>query len=304
MSRLAIVAVLVSGGCGATGVGLGGTCSLDATCESGTVCDFTDPDGPVCIDAAGDLDGDGIPNDQDFCEHAPGGAFDEDRDGIGDDCDPCPIAPPPATPDADGDAVDAPCDPDPSVPGDQLVVFDGFNAGLPAGWIASPNWTFVGGDAIATPTDPVTTEQLVAPVPLNSTHLAVRVQYRIDSVDDTATSPFAGILAVDERPAGGTTIRCGGSRTGTADRLLLDADAATSSDPFETSLFDSAALYRLALEVDNTDAGCAIVADLETGATQATTTGEVLNRAGFAVRGAVARFQYLMVVQRDLAPQQ
>jgi len=284
-------------GCGA-GVGIGGACSLDEACEDGAVCDFTDPDGPVCIDASGDLDGDGIPNGQDFCAHVPGGAFDEDRDGIGDDCDPCPIAPPPAFPDRDNDGVDAPCDPEPSVDGDQLVVFDGFNTGKPDGWMASAGWTFVGGEALATPVDPVTTEQLLAPLPLVSQHLAVLVQYRIDSVDPQATSPFSGILAVDQRPAGGTTIRCGGARTGMADRLLLDADAATASKDFTTSLFDSAGLYRLALQVDNTDAGCAIVADLEAGAAQATSTGEVLNQAGFAVRGAVARFQYLLVIQR------
>jgi len=293
--------VVAIGGCGA-GVEIGGQCSLENTCESGAICDFTDPGGPVCIDADGDLDGDGIPNGMDFCEHAPGGAFDEDRDGVGDECDRCPIAPPPATPDADNDDVDAPCDPEPTEDGDQLVAFDGFNNGLPANWTASDGVTFVGGEAVATPADPVAFEQLVAPLPLVSQHMAVLVQYRVDSVDPQATAPFAGIVALDQRPAGGTVIRCGGARTGTSDRLLLDADAGTASDDFMTSLFDSAGLYRLALQVDNASAGCAIVADLETGAAQATSTGEVLNQAGFAVRGAVARFQYVMVVQRNPAP--
>ena len=62
-------------GCGA-GVELGGECDQQRKCEDGAVCDFTDPEGAVCIDADGDLDGDGIPNRNDFCNHAPGGELD------------------------------------------------------------------------------------------------------------------------------------------------------------------------------------------------------------------------------------
>src|SRR5215218_9175621 len=92
------------GGCGSST--LAGPCSLSSPCSDGEICDFTDPAGPVCIDSDGDLDGDGLPNGKDFCQHQAGGEFDEDKDGIGDDCDRCPIAPPRATPDTDGDMVD------------------------------------------------------------------------------------------------------------------------------------------------------------------------------------------------------
>ena len=89
-----LLLILMLAGC--SGASLGGPCSVAHACGDGAICDLTDPDGPTCIDAAGDVDGDGIPNGNDFCEHAPGGAHDEDTDGIGDDCDPCPIAKPPA----------------------------------------------------------------------------------------------------------------------------------------------------------------------------------------------------------------
>ena len=230
------------------------------------------------------------------------GGPDEDGDGIGDACDRCPIAPPPAVADSDNDDVDSPCDPDPTEDGDQIVAFDGFNAGLPAGWTASAGWTFENGEAIATPGDAVVEERLVASLPLVSQHVALLARYEINSVLSGATAPFTGVVAVDERPAGGSEVRCGGSRTGTADRLLLDGDVAVASDPFTSSLFDSNGSYRLALQLDNANAGCAIIAAQETGAAQAATPGEAVNRGGFSVRGSVARFQYLLVVQRGTPP--
>src|SRR3954463_15183255 len=98
----------------------GGACDASNKCDDGQICDRTNPGGQVCIDASGDVDGDGIPNGKDFCQHMKGGASDEDGDGIGDECDACPIAAPGAA-DADGDAVAAPCDPDTRTPGDRIL---------------------------------------------------------------------------------------------------------------------------------------------------------------------------------------
>jgi hypothetical protein len=291
--RYASIVTLLLAGCGGD---LGGPCSATDRCEEG-VCDLTDPAGATCIAADGDLDGDGIRNDDDFCNHEPGGAFDEDADGFGDECDRCPTARPEASPDADADEVDSPCDPDPTVDGDRIVVFDGFNSGLPADWKASAGWQFVGGEAVVTPADPILVEQVSAVLPLVSQQIAVLGQYRIDEVDAQATQNFAGIVALDQRPAGGSIIQCAGTRTGTLDRLVLDTDTSTDSATF-TDLFDSASLYRIALRLDRTEAACAMIADEETGATQTTSGGEAMTEAGLVAKGATARFQYLLVVQR------
>jgi hypothetical protein len=81
--RQAILLVALTA-CGAHNTG---PCDHDNPCDDGYVCDFTDPQGPSCLDASGDLDGDGLLNGEDFCPRGPGGQFDEDGDGIGDDCD-------------------------------------------------------------------------------------------------------------------------------------------------------------------------------------------------------------------------
>ncbi|HEU0034485.1 MAG TPA: hypothetical protein VFQ53_27870 [Kofleriaceae bacterium] len=296
MARALVVGSIVTvlGGCGAN---LGGPCALDNPCEDG-VCDLTDPSGGTCIAADGDLDGDGIRNDKDFCNHVAGGAFDEDRDGLGNECDPCPIAAPPETPDGDDDGVDSPCDPDPRTSGERITVFDGFDDGMPAGWKATAGWTFVGGEAIVTPIDPIAIEQLTAPLPLVTQSIAVLGQYRIDASDPQATQNFAGVVAIDERPAGGSRVSCAGTRTGTTDNLVLDTPTASTAKPF-TNLFDSASLYRVAMQLDAADAACAMIADAETGAVQATTNGEIMNGGGLVAKGATARFQYLLVVQRQ-----
>jgi hypothetical protein len=173
----------------------------------------------VCIDNDGDVDDDGIPNARDFCNATMGGGFDEDGDLLGDICDPCPIARPPMARDPDGDAVDAPCDPDSSTPGDSIVLFEGFNNGMPEGWKTIGTWDFRGGEVIGTPPDPSTTAQLTGPLTLITTKMAVLGSYRIDSVDMQATTSYVGITAIDKRPAGTSSIGCGGQRAGGADAL-------------------------------------------------------------------------------------
>ena len=288
------VLALVLAGCGAD---LGGPCSATEPCSEG-VCDLTNPGGGECVDADGDGDGDGIPNKRDFCQHEMGGEYDEDLDGLGDICDACPIAPPPAQPDSDGDEVDSPCDPDPSTKGDTIVLFDGFNGGaLPMGWKSTMAWTFQGGEAIATPGSPTAVETMSAPLPLVSSHIAVLARWRVDRVDAAATENAVRVTALDIRPAGVTTIACGSSRVGGMDRLLLDTGTAFSQDTVD-GLFDPASLYRGALKIDGAQAQCALIADRDTGAAQAMTSGENMTQAGLGAKGATVRFGYLLAVQR------
>ncbi len=300
MQRLLLVAILL-GGCESS---TGGPCSANDLCADGAVCDFTAEMGPICVDADGDEDGDGLPNSKDFCQHQMGGAFDEDLDGYGDDCDRCPIAPPPATPDTDGDEVDSPCDPDASQPGDRIVVFDGFNGGaLPTNWKATPGWTFQGGEAKIDPVSPTDVATLTAPLSLVSTKIAILAKYRVDRVSTGATESAASVIGVDRRPAGATTITCGGSRVGTMDRLTLDTGIAGAIDSMD-ALFDPASEYRVALKLEGAQAQCALISSRETGAAQANHSGEAMSEAGVSARGATIRFSYVLAVQRGPMPPQ
>lgn len=282
------------------GAGVGDACSLTATCADGAVCDHTSPGGPVCVDAATDDDGDGLPAATDFCQHQAGGRYDEDQDGVGDDCDRCPIAAPPITPDPDGDEVDAPCDPDATIGGDRIVAFTGFNEpGIPAAFRVSTAsaWEVRGGEIIVT-AGPTGLETLTTALPLSSNHMAVLARYRVDAVDTTASENAASVIGIDRRPAGTSVVSCGASRSGGTDRLLLDTDLANEADPFLTPLFDPASLYRLAARVTNASAACVMIANDETGAVTTSTTGQAMTEAGVSARGATVRFSYVLAIQR------
>jgi len=296
-SILATTLSLALAACGSVGTQPGDSCDAKTPCSGGQICDMTDPAGPACLSGTGDLDGDGIPNDKDFCEHMAGGAFDEDRDGIGDECDACPIAKPPAVAETDGDGVDSPCDPNPTMPGDKIVLFNGFNAPLPGTWkTTSAAWQVVGGEAVMRPGNAATLEQLSVPV-AGTPHMAIFAAYRIDSVASGATAADAGVIGLDHRPAGDLNAVCGGSRSGGTDQLLVTTSAGTGTKGF-TNLFNPASLYRVTEQLDGANANCALIADNEVGAVQTAASGDAMTAAGLFARGATARFSYLLVVAR------
>jgi hypothetical protein len=195
------------------------------------------------------------------------------------------------------DLVDAPCDPDSAVAGDQIVVFEGFNSTIPENWKQTGTWEALGGEVRITPPDSSTLAILSAPLPLFTTKMAVLGQYRIDSADATASQSLVGVTALDIRPAGVSSVSCGGARAGGMDSLLLDTDAGAAARPF-ANLFDSASRYQVAQKLEGIQAACAMIANAEQGAVSQTTGGEAPTEAGLIARGASARFQYLLVVQR------
>lgn len=290
--------LLVLAGCGASTSNVGGDCGPTAPCGDGAICDLTDPAGPVCIDASGDLDGDGIPNGSDFCEHATGGAHDEDQDGIGDDCDACPIAKPPATPDPDGDAVESPCDPDPDTPGDQILFFDGFSDGLGSSWTTTnlPSWNVVGGELVVSNTP---AQDYLRTSVAGVSHVAVEASYRVDRLETGATTHLVAVNAHDPRPAGVASFECGvvHADSGAGDVVDLETNQNTASSPAQAEAFNTASLYHVAAYDSGNSVGCTVIGDNRAlGAVSTAITPDALPSIALTARAVTARFQWVLVV--------
>lgn len=276
----------------------GGPCSATAPCGAGAICDLTDPAGPICISATGDIDGDGIPNGKDFCEHQAGGAHDEDNDGLGDECDPCPIAKPPATPDPDGDAVDSPCDPDPDTPGDKILLFDGFNDPLGSNYVATTPgaWRVQGGELVVTN---IASQEYLRTNVAEVQNMAIEASYRIDRLETGATTHLVAVHAHDPRPAGVASFECGvvHADSGTGDVVDLETNQNTSTTHALGSAFNSASLYTAAAYASGNNVGCTVIGDgASLGAVQAPVTADAEPSVALTARAVTARFQWLLVV--------
>lgn len=177
-----------AGVCRAAGVSASCGAVLDATTDGPSADGMIDS----TIDAPLDTDGDGIPNASDNCPTVPNAdQHDEDGDGLGDVCDPCPISS--DNTDTDGDGVGDACDPNPGSAGDNIVVFEGFGSGVPAGWTAIGTWT-PDGDSLDIGSAAVAT--LTAPV--GSAHETVSTSVTLTLLG----APIADFGVVDEASAG------------------------------------------------------------------------------------------------------
>ncbi len=300
MRGLAVVALALAG-CIIPEKHLAPNCGTHS-CDDTQVCDKTDPNGPTCIPANGDLDGDGIPNSKDFCDHVPGGATDEDGDGIGDICDPCPIAPPPATPDPDGDAVDRPCDPDTYTPGDTILLFDGFAGGIGPNWkpTTASVWTAQGGEVIATLAGLSSADYLSTAV-IAKTNLAIEAAWRIDRVETSSTDHFAAVAGSDPRPAGVASMQCGLDRNDTTvtDTVNLVTNQ-SSAQNVESNLFDTSKLYQVGAYAAGGNVACTGVADgAAIDIVQAPITPDAMAAISLGARAVTVRFEWVLVVGRD-----
>ncbi len=298
--RALLLSLLVAG-CGGDSVD-DGPCSLTDPCGSSAVCDFTAEGGPVCIPKDGDLDGDGLTNDKDFCQHQPGGAFDEDVDGIGDDCDRCPIAAPRSTPDTDADMVDAPCDPAPSIDGDEILLFDGFQNGLDSRWEATTEtaWKVQGGEMIATLAGLPEQEFMKTNVVGKNT-IAVEASFRVDKVETGATRHLVGVYASDPRPAGVAEMACYVTKAdATPGTELVVVETNHGAMNMATSeAFNSANIYRAGATAMGTRAGCVVLTNgVPLGTLQANITADQLSQIALTAHATSVRYQYILVVGR------
>ena len=298
MTRFAPLLLVALAGCGSST--LSGPCSLDSPCSDGEICDFTAEGGAVCISTDGDVDGDGLPNGKDFCQHQEGGANDEDGDGTGDDCDSCPVASPRATPDPDGDKVESPCDPAPTEPGDEILFFDGFAGGLAAEWkpTTAGAWSAANGEASVN-LAAVPGQDYLGHTVIGKSNIAIQIGYKVDRVENSAMRHLVGVYANDPRPAGAASVVCGVSRadTAAADLVFVQTNLNSMSTPTVDPTLLTSKTYRTGVYVSGARAGCSVIADnMQLGTVQTAITADDLSSIALTAQAVSVRFQYVMVV--------
>ncbi len=304
---LALLAGLA--GCFSPSAPTGAACApltADVRCPSGLECIAHDgvetcespsgvgPDGGTGDGGDLDTDGDGV---RDATDNCPGVAnanqANEDGDALGDVCDPCP--PSDDNTDTDGDGVGDVCDPNPTVTGDKLVLFDGFKGSLTPTWTTTGVATTMAGDASLLADDTVSTI-ISVPSP-SAAHVELRTSLVIDAI--TATGQNLGSINVIDRmqPNTDKSVACqlSGLVNGTQEELrIFDANAALIINNAPHA-FANGTQTELRLRRAGTNYACRVTGpSLELVGTS--TFSPASPRIGLRVRGAAARFRWVMII--------
>ncbi len=271
-------------------------CVMNAGVETCQVSASSSDGGIETPDATSELDhdGDGILDDVDNCPTVSNiSQVDEDSDALGDVCDPCP--PIADNQDGDGDGVGDACDPNPSTAGDKIVAFEGFKDALSPSWTVMGTFTMAGGEGVLSASD-TESSLITRPSPANA-RVEVRAAFVIDSI--TATGLNLGSINVVERmqPNTDKSIACQlvGLAGGASEALRIFDTAASMNVASESYAIQPGAAKELRFERNGTSYACNVVSPAASVAGTAT-FAPPSPRIGLRVRGAVARWRWVMLV--------
>ncbi|NVB85796.1 MAG: hypothetical protein HOV81_45960 [Kofleriaceae bacterium] len=253
----------------------------------------TSPDGGIDGDPNADSDGDGIADRTDNCPGVKNAnQANEDGDALGDACDPCP--PSDDNTDTDGDGVGDVCDPNPTTAGDKIVAFDGFAGNLSA-WTTSGGASTSMGDAVLVADDATST--IISMASPSAAHVELRSSLVIDMI--TATGQNLGSINLIDRmqPSTDKAVACqqSGLVNGTQEELRI-FDASTSTIVNNAAhAFGAGSQVEMRMRRTGTSYACHVTnPSLELVSTVAFSPASP--RIGLRVRGAAARFHWVMIV--------
>jgi hypothetical protein len=263
------------------------------TCETpGSI-----PDGgiePVDAPVDVDRDGDGILDADDNCPDAANASqVDEDGDAMGDVCDPCP--PFADNEDGDGDGLGDACDPNPDVGGDKLVAFEGFKDALSGSWTVMGTFTMAGGEGVLSASD-ASASLLTRPSP-TSARVEIRAAFVIDSI--TASGLNLGSINLVERmqPNSDKALACqlAALVDGMQESLRIFDTASSTEVASANYAIQQGESKELRFDRAGTSYTCNVASPTARVAGPATFT-PASPRIGLRVRGAVARWRWVMLV--------
>ncbi len=263
----------------------------DAPTPDGSL-DAAMPDATVALDTDGDTVLDAVDN----CVMRPNtNQFNEDGDRFGDVCDPCPPIADDNPADGDGDGVADACDPRPTLGGDSIMLFEGFQAGLPTtGWAKTGTWSAAGG----TVSGDASAGKAMLTAPGSTTgRLTVSTSMRMDAVPATGDGA-AGIVDAYDLTAK-TGIYCHLTTWGATNTPLVINAVASAGTVIDTGVFDIVAgtTYALSSRRDADARSCSGSHGATTASASGTSTvSAIMPNVGLRLVRTKATYAWLMVV--------